>query len=285
MQFDRDKSFGYPVLRPVFADENIRNMDFPRAQFEPVFELEVSVENPGAATLEYEFSISVPEIEKAIKNGQLSIMIDVRCGRTFFARKYEVDFEGSLDIELDYLREVIEIHPYIVATDDFEFSSNGIHSDFGFKSFSLVKGSIIAWHPPMPFSVEKEQYRSVRSIIDFQKNEKIKYGEYVLGIENDYAVVYAHPDFIENCRKAEAISGAHLGLLSSLYIPVISELLLTLAKDTEQVETLRWASTIKAKAEELNLEWYDEFKCIQNAQKLLKNPLSDFSKKVFLSRD
>ena len=76
----------------------------------------------------------------------------------------------------------------------------------------------------MPFSIEKEQYRSVRSIIDFQKNEKIKYGEYTLGTENDYAVVYAHPEFIEQCRKAEAIKNANLGLLSSFYIPIVSEL-------------------------------------------------------------
>ena len=77
MQFDREKSFGYPVLRPVFLDEDINNMDFPGASFEPVFSLEVSVDEPDVATLEYEFSVSVPEIEKGIKNGQLSIMIDV----------------------------------------------------------------------------------------------------------------------------------------------------------------------------------------------------------------
>ena len=98
MQFDREKSFGYPVLRPVFLDEDINNMDFPGASFEPVFSLEVSVDEPDVATLEYEFSVSVPEIEKGIKNGQLSIMIDVSCGRTFFAKKYEVGFEGSLTL-------------------------------------------------------------------------------------------------------------------------------------------------------------------------------------------
>ena len=107
----------------------------------------------------------------------------------------------------------------------------------------------------------------------------------MLGTENDYAVVYAHPEFIKKCRKAVDIKNARLGLLSSFYIPIVSELLLTLAKETEQVETLRWASTIRAKAEELNLEWRDEFKCIQNAQKLLKNPLSEFSKGTFLSYD
>ena len=46
---------------------------------------------------------------------------------------------------------------------------------------------------PYAFFDRKEQYRSVRSIIDFQKNEKIKFGEYTLGTENDYAVVYAIP--------------------------------------------------------------------------------------------
>ena len=98
MQFDRDKSFGYPVLRPVFADENIRNMDFPRAQFEPVFELEVSVDEPDVATLEYEFSVSVPEIEKGIKNGQLSIMIDVIAVEHFLQRNKKLALRVHLTL-------------------------------------------------------------------------------------------------------------------------------------------------------------------------------------------
>ncbi|WP_443646696.1 hypothetical protein [Candidatus Ponderosibacter sp. Uisw_141_02] len=283
MQFDRDKSFGYPVLRPVFEDEKIKNMDFPRAQFEPVFDLKRSVENPNVAELEYEFTVSVPEMEDEIRSQKLSIKVDIRCGRTFFAKQYDVGFDGVIEIDLTNLRDVIEVHPYVVATEDFTFSSKSIHPDFGFDSFLLKKGSIIAWHPPMPFSIEKEQYRTVRSIIDFHPNPEIKYGEYILGTENDYVVVYAHPDFVSQCRAAENIQDAQLGLLSSFYIPIIAELLLELAKDGEKADTLRWASIIRAKADALKLEWSDELKSIQNAQKLLRNPLSEFSKKAFLS--
>ena len=57
----------------------------------------------------------------------------------FLQRKYEVDFEGSLDIELDYLREVIEIHPYIVATDDLNFLQTAFIQILVLRVFLLLR--------------------------------------------------------------------------------------------------------------------------------------------------
>lgn len=283
MEFDRDKSFGYPVLRPVFADEAIQEMDFQRAQFEPVFSLEVSIENPTIAILEYQFSVSVPEIMQHISLGNLVLAVDVRCKRTFFSKRYLVDLEGELELELSNLRHEIEVHPYIIADKDFEFSSTHIHPDFGYDTFSLKRGNIIAWHPAMPFSVEKDQYKSVRSIIDFQPTPKMAVGKYTLGTENDYVIVFAHPDFINSCRLAEQIASARYGLLSSFYIPLIAELYLHLSKDPDKAEELRWASIIRSKSEELNLDWSDEFRILENAQALLRNPLKDFAENGFLN--
>ena len=112
MQFDRDKSFGYPVLRPVFEDEKIKNMDFPRAQFEPVFDLKRSVGNPNVAELEYEFTVSVPEMEDDIRSQKLSIKVDIRCGRTFFAKQYD-------DITLKLCQENDEVEKYLMTYQNF----------------------------------------------------------------------------------------------------------------------------------------------------------------------
>ena len=288
MEFDREKSFGYPVLRPVFEGERINDMDFPRAQFEPVFSLEVSVDNPQEGLLGYEFTVSVPEMITHIKNGDLSVIVEIRCRKTFYSQVLTIDGEsfeeGQTTIDLTQLRDVIEIHPYIISTKAFEFQSNFIHEDFGYKSFSLKSGSIVAWHPPLPFSIERDQYRSIRSIIDFQPDDSVPYGEYILGVEQQYATVRAHPDFIENCKVAESVSQSQLALLASFYIPVISELFINLAKEPDKTNELRWASILKSKADELNIDWQNEMSVMQNAQKILKQPLKAFSQQKFQSQ-
>ena len=74
--------------------------------------------------------------------------------------------------------------------------------------------------------LKRDQYRSVRSIIDFQPDENVPYGDYVVGVEQQYATVRANPKFIENCKVAESVPQAQVGLLASFYIPVVGELFL-----------------------------------------------------------
>ena len=283
MEFDKEKSFGHPVLRPVFEGENIEEMDFVRAQFEPDFGIEVSVDEPSKALLDYEFAISLPEITKNLNEENLEILIDIRCKKTFFSKKFKVEIAGELEIDLSNLRDVVEIHPYIIATKEFEFSSKQIHPDFGYSSFTLKKGDIIAWHPAMPFSIEKEQYKSVRSIIDFQPDPSVPFGEYWLELQDDYVKVHANPIFIGHCKQAERISNAVPSLLASFYTPVISELFLVLATDASIADDLRWASIIRAKSEELKIEYDDPLNAIRNAQKLLGAPLKELTKNGFVS--
>lgn len=288
MEFDREKSFGHPVLRPVFADEKINDMDFPRAQFEPVLSLEVSVDNPTQGLLGYEFTVSVPEMVQHIKNENLAVIMEIRCRKTFYSKVIKIDGdtfeEGQTTIDLTQLRDVIEVHPFIIAMEDFEFKSTFIHEDFGYDAFPLSRGSIVAWHPPMPFSIERDQYRSVRSIIDFQPDENVPYGDYVVGVEQQYATVRANPKFIENCKVAESVPQAQVGLLASFYIPVVGELFINLAKEPEKANELRWASILKAKADELGIDWQNEILVMQNAQKILQKPLQAFSKNRFQSQ-
>ena len=162
-----------------------------------------------------------------------------------FSKRYLVDLEGELELELSNLRHEIEVHPYIIADKIFSFLLLIFILILGMILFSLKRGNIIAWHPAMPFSVEKDQYKSVRSIIDFQPNPKMAMGKYTLGTENDYVIVFAHPDFINSCRLAEQMASARYGLLSSFYIPLIAELFLHLSKDPDKAEELRWASIIQ----------------------------------------
>ena len=285
MEFDRDKSFGYPVLRPIFRGESIQEMDFVRSQFEPAFILEVSTDRPDIAVLDYEFDVSVPEIIECLENGQLGLIVDIRCRKTFFSRRVEAELKGQIEINLSRLRDVVKIHPYIIAKEDFAFSSSRIHSDFGYTEFNLERGNIIAWHPPLSFSVEKEQYRSVRSIIDFQPDKNINFGEYWLSSERDYAIVHAHPDFIEKCRVAEQLPKTRLGLLAAFYVPVIAQLLLIMAKNVENVDDHRWSSILRAQAEKGKLDWRDEMNIHKNAQELLKKPLNAFSTRGFMGHD
>lgn len=281
MEFDREKSFGHPVLRPVFNDERIENMDFACQTFEVKFALEVSINEPNKGVLKCMPKISLEEIITHIKNGNLKIVIDIRCKKTFYSKAFDINFEKKeIEIDLQNLRDMLEIHPYIIATKDFTFSSESIHNDYGRSSFNLLKGDIIAWHPPAEFCIAKEQYRSISSIIHFQCDPKLNFGEYYLATNHDYVKLRAHKDFIEKCNHAER-GDAQYGLLASLYVPVIAELFLKMINNQEEVRNYRWAEVLKSKSAEKQISWEEKNDAFKNAQKILKNPLADFSKRGF----
>lgn len=288
MKFDTEKFFGYPVLILVDDEDNtVENKDFGDEKSTAKLELKWCVEKPNTPILEYEFKLSVKEIVKQIKVGNLKTVIDIRCKKTFYSELFCVDLKkqqsGKLEIDLHNLRDIVEIHAYIIAVTDFEFSSESIDEEYGYKKFKLPKGNIIAWKRPKRYFIEKDQYRSIRSIIDFQADSEKNPGEYEVNAEHDYVIVYAHSDFIEKCRHAEK-SDAKYGILASLYVPIVAELFLKMIKGDE-VGELKWAKILQSKATEKELNWEKEENIFNNAQKILNNPLQIFSEKGFSNHE
>jgi hypothetical protein len=281
MEFDKDKAFGYPVLRPMFEGENPNQLDYMRSTFELDITPELDIETPEILNLNYQLDYSVREFESYIINGSLGIYLDCHCKKTYYSEKFKVDKSGLLKIDLLNLRDLVSISPFILAEKDFYLESERIHPDFGFSKFLVKKNSVVAWCPPSTFSVEKELFRSVRSIIDYQASD-LPFGEYVIDADSDYVIILASEEFIKNCRNAENVRASQILLIGIFFSSVLAELLLLMVEREEEFSDKRWFQIIKGKCDELNLNTENTTDIFKNAQLILKSPLAEVAKSEFL---
>ena len=285
MRFDKDKFFGYPVLRPLLEGERSEDMDFIDSVFEATFMIKPSLENRTKLEIGYLMEHSISGFEKLLKNKALAYMLDVRCKKTFYSQKFEVDADGKIDLDLTKLRDVVEVCPFIIAKKKTKISSDKIHPDFGYSKYTVERDAVVAWHPAVAFSVEREQYASVKSIITYKKSAKYEFGDYVVDMDEDYVSVIGQPQFIDNCKTAELANDTQLQILGVFFIPVLSQMLWHMAENPAEVDEKRWSSVLKAKCLQLDIDWENNDNIPENAQKILGYPLRRISQKEFRIND
>jgi hypothetical protein len=107
MQFDPNRAFPYPVLRPGVDDyidgEFQASVAFQSSEGEPHVHLEV------------EFALSVDEIQKAIDNEQASFIAVVSCRDTYFRRSIPTRSDSlKALLPAEQLRGQVDVFPYVV---------------------------------------------------------------------------------------------------------------------------------------------------------------------------
>ena len=284
MEFDAKKSFGYPVLRDLLAGEDPELLDYPKKTFEPSVSFKVDANNPESLLLKYEISLNVAELKEAVGNGTSEFHLRVKCQKTFYCQTFRTsDFEGDIKLEGKQFRDLVEISVLLVAKKDFVLTPKSCHSDFRGVDFSIARGNVLAWGAPTSYSVEREQFRSVRAIFDFNKNDEVPVGEFLLRTDEDYVGVDVHPSMYDSVRIAENDPKRRLLILNSLYVPVLMQLLYILKSAPELADEYRWASVLVAKCNQLEIDIDEEHKLPSNAQKLLHMPLDIISRTGFRS--
>jgi hypothetical protein len=265
----------------MFSDDLPDQLDYVRSSFELLISLELDVNNPHQLLLLYDLDFSVPEFQEHIESNRVGLYLDVRCKKTFYSEKFEVQQSGTLEIDMEVLRDAVSVYPFMLAKQDFLMRSDRIHEDFEASQFFAEKNSVLAWCPPTTFSVEKELFRSVRSIIDYLPAE-VPFGDYIVDCDNEYVTIFASSKFIEKCRKAERNSAAKMPLIGCFFVSVVAEILMTMADRAQELEERRWFQVMQAKCEELNLDYEDKTCVFKNTQTLLKSPLSTIAEKEFI---
>ena len=134
---------------------------------------------------------------------------------------------------------------------------------------------------PQNIIFHREQFRSVRSIFDFNKNDEVKPGDFRIRTDEQYVVVEVHSSIYEKVRVAEADRSARIFILNSLYVPVVMQLLYELKQDPDLAENKRWAATLVAKASLKGIDIEDDNAFASNAQSLLEMPFAKLAQNGF----
>ena len=281
MEFDKDKSFGYPVLRPVFPGEDPNLMDYVRASFEPSVAARIDLKKPKELIVEYEIDFSVPELKRLVEEKTAGLFIDVHCKKTFWSKLFPVEFSGELTIDLEHLRDEIAIHTFLLSKAVVSLNSSKLNPDYAGLDLRVGPNKVLAWCQPTVYTVEKEQFRTVRTIIDYKPTSLVAYGEFTLDTDSDYVSLQVNEEFYAACKIAEASSDKLPALMSGLFTQVVSELIRQIIGDPSGTEEKRWASVLKQKCESKGLTLNEYTFVPQVVEQIMGRPLAKLAKTQF----
>lgn len=275
MKYDSDKSFGYPVLRPA---EHGASPDYDRASFEPTFELTVDPRrgSEGAVILSFSMSMSQQELGYLINSGEATYAIGLRCRDTFFSRLRKVSQSGELIFSVSDLRGYIEITGLIVSTKNKLIRSKAINAEFGYEEFETEPGKVLAMSKPVRYFIEKDVFKSVRSIFDLAKRDGLKDGDLELDWSSgDYITITGSSNQYASLRAAETNDKNRMLVVNSVYAPVLAQALNDLRLDVAgELAEKRWAKVVVDKIEKAGIRFDDTTSdTLKIAHLLFKRPL------------
>ena len=280
MEFDVQKSFGYPVLRTLVQGEGRGELaDYPKMNFHPSisapkYNLKT---DPDHFFIEYDLGMRKPKcLLDAIDDGNASAYMYVLCRKSFYSKiKKLKETKGEIKFEQKLFRYNVEMSVYIIANKKFDLVSDEFHPDFDTGPFAIKQGDVLAWSYPDRTSVEKTVYRSMKSVFSYSESDEVENGSYFLKTDDDGVAITVSPTFLEKIRVYEATQEGKNSLRASLFVPAVIELLHLLKNDAELPEDHIWASVLFTKCKENGFDLDNIQEYAKYAQKLLSMPLKD----------
>lgn len=270
MKFDPKKSFGYPVLRP---DSD----DYVRSAFQLDIDFNLEKDDPSKFVIGHEFHCGVRELVEFVKNQNAAFWIRVSCRSTFVSSMYQVEQKGSVSIDGAELRDVIEICGFVIARKNCVFKSEKINEEFGYESFEVSQGQVMAHSYPSSYVVEKDFWKPLNSIFEYRVGEDLKAGEFFVDLEADSGIVeiIAHSELIKQLNAFEKSQEGRRLLINSLFFPTVVQMISRIQESQESSESIlekKWAKILMAKAAAKKIDIKNQRVALV-AQKLLDFPL------------
>lgn len=278
MQFEYEKSFGYPVLTTIGEGQDPRDRDYVKCDFQPGLGLRLNADDKSQFLVRYENFVSVPEIEALISQKTACYFLYVYCRSTFFSRLVEVGESGTITLEANDLRDLVALSVFVLAKKDGTLESSKINPEFGYQSFQFSAGQVLAQSAPTTYTVEKDFYRAINSIIELKAKEELKEGEWLLDTEaSDALYVLASPKMKSRIREFEATAEGKVMILNGFYSQVVTEAIRYMDEFPEDCAEKRWAHVIAAKLSSLNHSSNMRNEAHNKSQALFSNPLGKLS--------
>lgn len=274
MLFESEKSFGYPVLRTQAKNQDLADLDYAGVSFSPSLGLRVNRDNKQQFIVRYENYMPVSALQELIASGQAKYCLSVFCRHTFYSDFIDVDEGGEVVLEGKSLRDLVSLTMFVLADADGSLKSDQINEEFGFREFDFVVGQVLAQSAPTVYTVERDLYRSLKSIIELNTDGKVTGSDWYIDTDNSDAIyVYAAETTIKKLREFENTDHGRLLILNSFYAPVITQAIQVMEDQPEESKEKRWAQIIEAKLAQIRSERALRPEPHNQAQALFREPL------------
>jgi hypothetical protein len=265
MQFDSQRAFPYPVLRPDIDD-------YTDGAFQAVVDLTYS-EADAQYHVEALFALSVDEIAKAIAEGKAKYVLVLSCRDTYWRYVIETKEDTiSIDFPAGVLRGEVQFFPYIVTDVELPaFNCPLINKEFGDGPFLYDKGAVLAIDEPQAYYIDKDLFKPITSVFDLVVNTNLRGAEWRLDCSGDHvriglsAQMKERIDAVRNNSKNRAI------LINSLYFAAVMQCISYLRQSDHAGR--RWAVIMRQQCTNQGLDIDEESEYLI-AEKLMKLPLA-----------
>lgn len=266
MKYDPEKSFGYPVL--------CRDMDdYLKAAFQASFSFDLDAEDFSKFRLKYSFSCSVKEIRELISAGHAAYWVKVSCRSTFYSKLHEVPANGELLIDGALLRNTVDFSGYVIAKNEAQLTSAKINPEFGYETFAVSNGQVLALAPPTTYVTEKDFWKPISSIFEYRQDDDLKNGEFTVDIEDDFVQIFSNAAQLQKFKQFERSTNGRIALVSTVFLSALSQMIDAMIQKPDEYADKKWARILEAKAASKRIDLNDRRPFVA-AQRLLDRPLA-----------
>ena len=284
MIIDEDKSFGYPVLRPLYVDQLPAELDYANIPFEPSLGMEFDRADTDKFVFTWEYDCGVQAISTLLEQGAIRATLNLFNRSTWLNLSHDLSefgSEGEISINKSFFSGEIELRLVLTANKEVEISSDHIHEDYGYKTFKVPKNSLIGFSETFAYDARPNLLKTISSIFILTEQPNLEDGEFYYDISDEYVEIFANEEQILKLRNFEASERLQNYVMSAIYAPIITDLVrLVFEKrddDTDPDTQRLWFRTVRDKMDSLPQNKVQKARPEITAHHLLKKPLSKLS--------
>jgi len=268
MQYDQNKSFPHPVLSDY-------NDDYAKKSFQADPVPEWDADN-GELTLDVTFQLSEPSLKELIAEGKAKYCLLVKCPTTFYRQVFLDRDDFTKTIKNGELQGKVELQAYIVCTKPVKgYTSAHLNAEYDGARYNLSPGTVLALIEPTVFYLDQSPFEKLGTVFEIVEDADIQESQVAFDDEGEKVKIRMSPDDKNRFEQARAIKEKKPYLLMCVYLPVIMELLKTMASEERRIhEDKRWYRAIESKLAEKNISLSPNMDILKAAQELLHWPLA-----------
>ena len=281
MIIDEDKSFGYPVLRPLYADQDPSELDYANIPFEPSLGMEFDRADTDSFVFTWEYDCGVEAITSSLEKGAVRATLNLYNRSTWLNQSFDVSElgpEGEISVNKSLFSGEIELRLVLTANEEIHISSDHIHEDYGYKTFKVPKNSLIGFSETATYDARPNLLKKISSIFVLNVEPSLEDGEFYYDLTTDNVDIFANEEQILKLRQFEMSEKLQNYVVSAIYAPIISDLVRLIHEkqddDTDPDTQRLWFRTIRDKMEALPPEKLQKHRPEITAHHLVKRPLS-----------
>ncbi|MGN0837866.1 MAG: hypothetical protein ACI4NN_02105 [Pyramidobacter sp.] len=272
------KLYPYPVLSPFSNDYQSGIFD---ASIEPVFD-GYNIRIDFAATL------SCSSLVEMIKTGKAKYVYHLECAQTGFRTIHQTDrISDSYMLLSKQVNGKLQVSPFIVAVEDIKgYTSKDFHDDYNGFTFDIEAGCVMAVGKTIEIDVSKkiDDLADTPSVFCIIRNADVKCRQMLIRYEMDKIVIMLPADDYYSYKQLRKTPQTQAILNSLTIIPALTYVLEEIQKrpapERSDFADLLWYRTLSRSMNtifdcDVESPKFDNVNCIELAQKLIDNPISE----------